>query len=103
MLLMTVTKGTTFGGGFKINPYAISDDGLLDICLIGKIPKLVRINYVLRMKDGSHRNLKPVSFYKTKEIFIKENPLLVAHMDGEFIGSPPFNIKVCPKALNFRV
>jgi YegS/Rv2252/BmrU family lipid kinase len=103
ILLMTVTKGTTFGGGFKINPYANNDDGLLDICIIGKIPMLVRINYVLRMKDGKHRNLKPVSFHKAKEVFINENPLIVAHMDGEFIGNPPFNIKVNPKSIGFRI
>ena len=103
ILLMTITKGTTFGGGFLINPYANNDDGLLDICVIAKIPNLVRINYVLRMKDGKHRNLKPVSFYKAKEAYIRENPFIVAHMDGEFIGNPPFHIKVNPKSIGFRI
>jgi len=103
ILLMTITKGTTFGGGFLINPYAKNDDGLLDICVIGKIPNLVRVNYVLRMKDGKHRNLKPVSFHKAKEVYIRENPFIVAHMDGEFIGNPPFRIKVNPKSLGFRI
>ena len=103
ILLMTVTKGTTFGGGFKINPYAKNDDGLLDLCIIGKIPMLIRISYVLRMKDGKHRNLKPVSFHKAREVYIKENPFIVAHMDGEYIGSPPFNIKVNPKSISFKI
>ena len=103
VLLMTVAKGTTFGGGFKINPYAINDDGLLDICVIGKIPNWIRINYVLKMKNGGHRNLKPVSFYKSRNVNIHENPLVVAHMDGEFIGHPPFNIKVQPRAIPFRI
>jgi YegS/Rv2252/BmrU family lipid kinase len=103
ILLMTVAKGTTFGGGFMINPFAVNDDGMLDICVIGRIPRWIRISYVLKMKNGGHRNLKPVSFYKSKEVYIRENPLIVAHMDGEFIGHPPFDIKVHPETFQFRI
>jgi YegS/Rv2252/BmrU family lipid kinase len=103
MLLMTVAKGTTFGGGFKINPYAENDDGLLDICMMGEIPQWVRISYVMKMKSGGHRGLKPVSFYKSNEVYVHENPSVVAHMDGEFIGHPPFRIIVHPKAIRFRI
>lgn len=103
VLLMTIAKGTTFGGGFKINPYALNDDGLLDICLIGKVPNLTRINYVLKMKDGAHRKLNAVSFYKSRKVTIEGNPAVVAHMDGEAIGSPPFDINIFPKAANFRI
>jgi YegS/Rv2252/BmrU family lipid kinase len=103
ILLMTIAKGTTFGGGFKINPYAINDDGLLDICIIGKVPNWTRINYVLKMKDGGHRKMNAVSFYKSSKVIIDENPALVAHMDGESIGSPPFHIQILPKAVSFRV
>lgn len=103
VLLMTIAKGTTFGGGFKINPFAVNDDGFLDICFVGKVPNWTRINYVLKMKEGGHRKLKAVSFYKSKEVTIEENPSLVAHMDGEGIGSPPFNISILPKAICFRV
>ena len=103
ILLMTIAKGTTFGGGFKINPFAVSDDALLDICVVGKVPNWTRINYVLKMKDGGHRKLNAVSFYKASKVIIEENPDLVAHMDGEGIGSPPFDIQILPKALNFRI
>lgn len=103
ILLMTIAKGTTFGGGFKINPFAEKDDGLLDICVIKKIPIWLRIIYVLRMKDGKHRNLSQVSFYKSKEVKIDKDTYVVGHMDGEYIGHPPFDIRIIPKALRFRV
>jgi diacylglycerol kinase family enzyme len=103
VLLMTVTKGTTFGGGFMINPYAKNNDGLLDVCVVGKIPNLIRLNYVLKMKKGGHRNLKNISFYKSEEVRIEENPLLIAHMDGEVIGEPPFFIKILPRKIQFRI
>ena len=103
ILLMTIAKGTTFGGGFKINPYAINDDALLDICIIGKVPNWTRLNYVLKMKDGGHRKMNAVSFYKSSKVTIEENPALVAHMDGESIGTPPFHIQILPKAVSFRM
>lgn len=103
ILLMTITKGTTFGGGFKINPFAMNDDGLLDICMVGKISNLIRLIYVLNMKNGAHRRLDQVRFFKSKEVIIDENPFLVAHMDGELIGQPPFEIKILSKSIQIRV
>ncbi len=103
ILLMTIAKGTTFGGGFKINPYAVNDDALLDICIIGRVPNWTRLNYVLKMKDGGHKKMNAVSFYKSSKVTIEENPALVAHMDGESIGSPPFHIQILPTAISFRI
>jgi diacylglycerol kinase family enzyme len=67
------------------------------------VPNWTRINYVLKMKDGGHRKMNAVSFLKSSKIIIEENPALVAHMDGEYIGSPPFDIQILPKAVNFRI
>ncbi len=103
ILLMTIAKGTTFGGGFLINPYSVNNDGLLDICVFKKTPLWMRILYLPKMKSGGHKNLKVVSFYKSKTVNIEENRDLVAHMDGEFIGHPPFTISVIPRAFSFRV
>jgi diacylglycerol kinase (ATP) len=103
ILLMTVTKGTTFGGGFLINPYAVNDDGLLDICVFKKVPLWMRVIYLPKMKRAGHKDLKVVSFLKSKKVTIEKNERLVAHMDGEFIGNPPFYITVLPGAFTFRV
>ncbi len=103
ILLMTIAKGTTFGGGFLINPYAQNNDGLLDICIFKKTPLWMRVVYLPRMKYGGHKDLKIVSFYKSNHVFIEKHDSLVAHMDGEFIGHPSFDISVLPEAFTFRV
>ncbi len=102
IFLMTVAKGKTFGGGFKLNPYAQINDGLLDICFIGRIPVLKRFIFLPTMSYAGHKKLKQVSFHKCKTCTIDINDRLVAHLDGEFIGHPPFEISVLPKFILIR-
>lgn len=102
LLLLTIANGTTFGGGFKLNPGARIDDGLLDICEIEKINSFLRFIHIPRLQSGSHVKLNQVKIHKTEKIKIDKQPLLHAHLDGEYIGSPPFEIKVLPKSLTIR-
>jgi diacylglycerol kinase (ATP) len=102
IFLMTIANGTTFGGGFNIAPDAKIDDGLLDVCLIKAINPLRRFFKIPLMKKGRHGKLKEVNFFRVKEIAIGASDLLVAHLDGDFIGKPPFTISVKPANIPFR-
>jgi len=103
ILLMTVSNGTTFGGGFVINPSARSDDGLLDVCVLNEISPLARFWHLPKLKTGSHDALKASEFYKARKVHIERSAELVAHLDGEFIGHPPFDISIVPDAIQVRV
>lgn len=103
MILMTIAKGTTFGGGFQLTPHARVDDGDLAVCEIGPLPGWKRYANVLSLQSGSHDRLREVKLTKAKSIEIGENPLLEGHIDGEYLGQPPFSIEVLPKALQVRV
>ena len=103
ILLMTVSNGTTFGGGFVINPYARSNDGLLDVCVLNEISPLARFWHLHKLKTGSHDALKASEFYKARKVHIERSGELVAHLDGEFIGHPPFDISIVPDAIQVRV
>ena len=102
LILLTVGNGSTFGGGFRLMPEAKINDGLLEICEISNISGFRRFLNVGKLSTGSHGRLKEVSFYRGKEVFIAKNPSLFAHIDGERIGSPPFQIKVLPHILKLR-
>lgn len=103
LILLTVGNGTTFGGGFKLMPDAKINDGLLEICEIGKISGLRRFLNVNKLSGGTHGSLKEVLFHKAEQILIEANDRLFAHIDGERMGQPPFEIKVLPKALRLRI
>ncbi len=103
LILLAIGNGTTYGGGFKLMPSAKVDDGLLDVCEIGKLSPLKRFLNLHRLSTGSHGALSVVNFYQSKEVRIEVTPSLFAHIDGEWMGQPPFDIKILPKALQLRV
>jgi YegS/Rv2252/BmrU family lipid kinase len=103
LILLTVGNGTTFGGGFRLMPEAKIDDGLLEVCEIGKVSGLRRFLNINKLSGGTHGSLKEVNFYKSKRVFIDKNSMLYAHIDGERMGQPPFEIRILPKALRLRV
>lgn len=102
ILLMTVSNGTTFGGGFIINPHARSNDGMLDVCILNELSPLARFWHLPKLKTGSHGALKACEFFKSRKVRIDPSNDIVAHLDGEFIGYPPFDISIVPGALLLR-
>ncbi len=103
LILLTVGNGTTFGGGFKLTPYAKIDDGKLDVCEIGEFSAFKRFANIHRLSNGSHDKLEAVSLYQSETVKIDANQRLFAHIDGERMGQPPFEIKIIPKAMNLRI
>lgn len=102
ILLLTISNGTTFGGGFVINPFARADDGLLDVCILKEISPLCRFWHLPKLRTGAHHKLKACEFYRAKQISIMPANDLVAHLDGEYIGNSPFEIAVLKKGLLVR-
>jgi len=104
LIIMAIHNGTTFGGGFKLNPDGIIDDGFLNICTIGRIPGWKRFFKIGKLSFGQHGSMKEVKFYKGKRVTIASNPKsLKAHIDGEYLGEPPFQIKIIPDAIGILV
>jgi len=102
ILLLTISNGTTFGGGFIINPFAKTNDGKLDVCIFNEINPLKRFWHLPKLKTGTHYKIKETEFHLATEIQIEKTEELVAHLDGEYIGHPPFDISVEKEALLVR-
>jgi YegS/Rv2252/BmrU family lipid kinase len=91
------------GGGMKQLPLAISDDGLLDITVIKKISKAKIIRKIKMLFDGSFIELPEVSTYRGKSVTIISNKKLLMEVDGEVIGSQPYEFGIIPKAIQLIV
>jgi len=53
-LMLTISNGPFFGGGFPIAPAAEVADGLLDACAIGDAPPFRRMRLFQMAEKGSH-------------------------------------------------
>lgn len=84
------------GGGMMQVPFAVPDDGLLDVTLIKKAPKYIVIRHVRKLYDGSLVNLPIVKTYRGKEIRIRSTGRIYLETDGESLGHTPFTFKILP-------
>ncbi len=102
----TVFKGEIFsmnvgickynGGGMKQVPFAVPDDGLLDVTLIKKAPKYIVIQHARKLYDGSLVDLPMVKTFRGKQIRIRSTGRLFLETDGESLGHTPFTFEIIP-------
>jgi YegS/Rv2252/BmrU family lipid kinase len=98
-LILAVTNGPTYGGGFKITPGSIPDDGLFDICRIDMIPKaeaFARLPFVVL---GKHTKMRPVHMQRAKHITVVAEEPLEGQIDGEVILNTTYDIQIVPSAM----
>jgi len=103
LITMAIHNGTTFGGNFKLNPTSKIDDGLLNVCTIGRMPSLKRFLKVNKLIKGTHGEVEEVNFYETESIKINKNDSLISQIDGELFGPPPLNISIIKASQKVRV
>ncbi len=104
MLLIAIANGRIEGGKFNITPEAEIDDGLLDICIIGKMNRF-RCFYLLpKAIKGTHRDVTEVSFFKGKEVLIEVTKPVTAQVAGEILpAQKEYYIRILPQKLNLIV
>ncbi len=87
------------GGGMMQVPFAVPDDGLLDVTLIRKASKVLVIRYATKLYDGTLVNLPFVSTYRGKTISLTSSKKIYLEVDGESLGHTPFTFTIQPKCL----
>lgn len=99
--MITIANGSRFGGGFVVAPGANITDGLFDLIILPKIPKLKRFYYLPKVEKGKHLTLA-VCQQKVRAITIESGEVMVAHADGELMCDKKFSIEILPERFLFR-
>lgn len=102
-VIVAITNGPTYGGGFRVNPTANFTDGQLDVCSIRYMPRFRALNLLPVMKKGQHAGEPEVTFFQAKTIHIECAKGVNAQMDGETLRDTSFDVQVLPGALWVRV
>lgn len=98
--MLAIQNGQYYGGGFKICPNALLNDGLLDICYaVPPLRFLQGVGLFLRAKQGKHTNDPHIHFAQARQIHIEFNKPLAVQTDGEPLTGTQFDITVHKNAL----
>jgi diacylglycerol kinase (ATP) len=97
-VMMSVGNGVSLGGGMKVTPTAVVDDGLLDILVVGPLSRIAFLRIFPKVFAGTHIEDPRVRIIKAKKIRIEADGV-VAYTDGERFAGLPVDIEVKPGAL----
>lgn len=98
-LLVAVGNNVSLGGGMRITPDALLDDGLLDVMLVKPLGRIAFMRIFPRVFKGTHTTDPRVVLRRARRIRIEVDAPLVAYADGERMGPLPVELEVVPGAL----
>lgn len=90
------------GGGFMFAPNANAHDGILDLCAVGDIPKLLILTALPTALYGKHYLFPGITPYRARRITIESDRPLWVHTDGE-VKRKETSIKVTCRQDAFRM
>ncbi|HNY01030.1 MAG TPA: diacylglycerol kinase family lipid kinase [Bacteroidales bacterium] len=91
------------GGGMMQVPFAVPDDGLLDVTIIKKTSKWYVVRYTKKLYDGTLAGLPFISTFRGRSVRIRSTGRIYLEADGESLGHTPFTFEVLPKCLTVVV
>lgn len=91
-ILVAVSNSSYTGTHFLIAPDASTDDGLLDVTILEKLPRRRLLKLFPSIYSGKHVQYDEVSTYKAARIKINAPTCMLLGPDGEFRGHSPAEI-----------
>jgi len=103
--LVAVANGNFIGGGMRIAPQAVMDDGQLDVVIGGPLSRGALLRVFPKVYKGGHMKHRQVHAYRGRNVTIYPRIDLGrrppdAHTDGERVGPLPLQCEIVPGAVN---
>lgn len=97
--ILAIGNGQYYGGGFRIAPHALPDDGMFDIYFVEKMAKPKLIPVLLKLVREKHESSPYVKRYTEKKIIVDSEEFCTFNVDGETMRSNHFEIEIFPSAI----
>ena len=100
-----VANAKFFGGGMKVAPNAVIDDGYFDVIEIGDLSSLQILLNSPRLYAGAHLSMEEVANQHARTVTARAlNPseMIPLEVDGELPGNLPAKFEIVPGALSIR-
>jgi diacylglycerol kinase (ATP) len=103
MMVAAFANTPSYGGGMKIAPHAQLDDGLLDVCIIGRMNKLKLFCLFPSVYFGRHLSIPQVEYFQAEQLKLETDTPLDVYADGECVCRTPIEVSVARAALRVIV
>jgi YegS/Rv2252/BmrU family lipid kinase len=90
-----------FGGGMRVAPRAVPDDGLLDVVIAGDLSLIDSIRGMQRIRKGTHldEGVPKIEHFHARRVEVSSPAPLHVDVDGELPGMLPAVFEAMPDAL----
>ena len=103
-LVLSIANGPQYGSGAIIAPRARIDDGMLDVCILGKLPAWRAAANVYRLFNGTIERMRGYHSFQTSALTIERPEPGLIHVDGEpCMEKARLQIEVLPGTLRVAV
>jgi diacylglycerol kinase family enzyme len=102
--LLGLCNGAVFGGGMRLAPGAVPDDGLLDVVSVGCDSKRTIARHLPKVYGGRHLGVPGVELLRCRAVEVELFDAAAAarfalDVDGEPLGRLPLKAELVPAAL----
>jgi len=102
-LFIAFANGPYYGGGMQICPNADTNDGWLDVCLVGNLSRFEAMRELPGIYKALHLKNPKVEIVRARSVLIEGDTGTRVHLDGEPFGNVPMEISLRPGAVRVAV
>ncbi len=86
MVMLVLCNGGREGGGFRVSPQAVPNDGLLNYAGIQRVSRLMMFRLLPEVMRGTHARFRQVRMGEFTHMQVQSDRALYIHMDGEIFA-----------------
>ena len=106
-LFALLANGQTYGGSFRGAPRASVQDGLMDVCLCRKIPRLTLLRFLRPFQKGTYLQKKScaafIQYQTCKRVQITLQAPTITGYDGNITTSTFLEAELVPAAMELMI
>jgi diacylglycerol kinase (ATP) len=103
LMFAAVGNSRQYGGGIRIVPDALVDDGLLDLCVVHETTRGQLLKTLPKAYTGAHVNSPFVEMGRGREFHFESEQAMAVYADGEPLTRTPVSFGIAPERLKILV
>jgi YegS/Rv2252/BmrU family lipid kinase len=100
---VAAANSKAYGGGMLMAPDASTNDGLLDVVIVGEVAKLKFLRLLPTVFKGEHVRQPGVEVVRAAQVQVSADRPFTMYADGDPIASLPVTVRAVPNALKVIV